>query len=224
MQQTAARDRLNAAAKRLHASIGDTGMTPYQALSIQIAAAARGFTPDARLVAEAAHWTGKEFAAKARLIERLAGLTENFGPLNEHIYFGVRQIALQPADFQRQIPRLQALASKASALTAYASMIANYIGVVPDLSLLGVKTLAAILKSVSSLPPGSENIAAAIAMSPSPRRIAHAAALGVEWQQHQAPICKFSIRRGAKHTGKQAVRWQASYRCHCRNGRPTAWR
>jgi very-short-patch-repair endonuclease len=162
-------------------------MTPYQALSIQIAAAASGFTPDARLVEEAAHWTGKDFAAKARLIERLADLTGTFGPLNQHIYFGVRRIALQPADFQRQIPRLRALASKASALAAYASMIANYIGVVPDLSLLGVKTLAAILTSVASLPPGSENIAAAIALSPSPRRIAKAAALGIEWQQHQAP-------------------------------------
>ena len=76
---TAARDRLNQAATRLHAEIGDTAMTPYQLLSIQIAAARRGFTPDARLVEEAALWTGKEFAEKARLIERLAGLTESVG-------------------------------------------------------------------------------------------------------------------------------------------------
>jgi hypothetical protein len=41
MQLTAARDHLNHFAKRLHAQIGDTAMTPYQALSIQIAAAAR---------------------------------------------------------------------------------------------------------------------------------------------------------------------------------------
>src|ERR1700730_6309118 len=53
-QLIAARDRLSHAAKRLHAQIGGTGMTPYRALSIQIAAAARGFTPDARLVEEAA--------------------------------------------------------------------------------------------------------------------------------------------------------------------------
>lgn len=59
---------------RLHAQIGDTALTPYQALSIQIAAAARGSTPDARLVEEGAHWTGKEFAEKVRLTERLADL------------------------------------------------------------------------------------------------------------------------------------------------------
>jgi superfamily II DNA/RNA helicase len=94
-QLTAARDRLNQVSKCLHAEIGDTAMTPYQALSIQIAAAARGFIPDARLVEEAAHWTGKEFAENARLVERLAGLTESVGPLNSHLYFGVRRIALQ---------------------------------------------------------------------------------------------------------------------------------
>ncbi len=162
-------------------------MTPYQALSIQIAAAARGFTPDARLVEEAAHWTGKEFAENARLVERLAGLTETVGPLNSHLYFGVRRVALQPADFQRQIPRLQALADKAASLAGYATMIANYFGLSPDPSLAGVKTLIAIFKTVTNLPRGSENIAVAIAMSPSPRRIAEAAALGAKWQQHQAP-------------------------------------
>jgi hypothetical protein len=109
-QLTAARDRLNHAAKRLHAQIGNTAMTPYRALSIQIAAARHGFTPAARLVEEAAPWTGKEFAEKARLIERLAGLTESVGPLNSDAYVGVRRrCALQPADFQRQIPKLQAL-------------------------------------------------------------------------------------------------------------------
>ena len=180
---TAARDRLNQVSKCLHAEIGDTAMTPYQALSIQIAAAARGFIPDARLVEEAAHWTGKEFAENARLVERLAGLTESGGPLNSHLYFGVRRIALQPADFQRQIPRLQALADKAASLAGYATMIANYFGLSPDASLAGVKTLIAIFKTVTNLPRGSENIAAAIAMSPSPRRIAEAAALGAKWKQ-----------------------------------------
>jgi hypothetical protein len=62
-------------------------MTPYQALSIQIAAAARGFIPDARLVEEAAHWTGKEFAEKktmSRLMlksAKRASLIENLRSL-----------------------------------------------------------------------------------------------------------------------------------------------
>ena len=66
-------------------------------------------------------------------------------------------------------------------------MITNYFGLSPDPSLAGVKTFIAIFKTVTNLPRGSENIAAAIAMSPSPRRIAEAAALGAKWQQHKAP-------------------------------------
>jgi hypothetical protein len=40
---------------------------------------------------------------------------------------------------------------------------------------------------VSRLPFGSENIAARIATSPSPRRIAKAAARGAKWREQQAP-------------------------------------
>jgi hypothetical protein len=232
---TAARDRLNQVAKSLHAQIGDTGMTPHQALSIQIAAAARGFTPDARLVEEASQWTAAEFAAKARLAERLATLTESVGPLNSHLYFGVRRTALQPADFQRQIPPLQALADKAAALAAYAIMIANYFGISPDPSFAGVKSLAAIFKAVSRLPRGSENIAAAIAQSPSPRRIAEAAALGVKWQAQQAPYlhifhpaawtapaARLRAHGRARPTGKQDAPSRAFCRCPCQSSLPAA--
>lgn len=187
-QLIAARDSLNHAAKRLHVQIGDTAMTPYRALSIQIAAARRGLTPDARLVEEAAVWTGEEFAQKARLIEQLAGLTESVGPLNSQLYAGVRRrSALQPAEFQRQIPKLQAFAGKVAALAAYATMVTNYFGLPPDPTLAGVKTLIAIFRAISNLPPGAENIAAKIAASHSPRRIGAAAAPGAKWLEQQAP-------------------------------------
>jgi hypothetical protein len=187
-QLFAARDLLNGAAKRLNLQIGDTSMTPYRALSIQINAARHGFTPNPRLVEEAARWTGKEFAEKARLIERLADLTVRVGQLNSHVYVGVRRrSALQPADVQRQIPKLQALAGKAEALAAYATMVTNYFGLPSDPTFAGVKTLIAIFRAISYLPSGAENIAAKIAISPSPRRIGDTPAPGAQWLQQQAP-------------------------------------
>ena len=187
-QLTASDDRLNYAAKCLHTQIGDTAMTPYRMLSIQIAAARRGFTPDPRLVEEAALWTGEEFAGKARLIERLARLTETIGPLNSHLYAGVRRrSALKPADLQRHIPKLQALAGKVAALAAYATMVTNYFGLPSDPTLAGVKTLIAIFRAISYLPPGAGNIAAAIAMHPSPRNLADGTAPGTKWLEQQAP-------------------------------------
>ena len=183
---TAARDRMNHATKRLHAQIGDTAMTLFRALSIQIAAARCGLTPDARLVEEAALWTGTKFAKKARLIERLAGLTESVGPRNSHLYLGVGDRWDRPIS-SAKFPALQALAGKAAALAAYATMVTNYFGLPADPTLAGVKTLIVIFLAISHLPRGAENIAATIATSPSPCRIGAAAAPGAQWLEQQAP-------------------------------------
>jgi Protein of unknown function (DUF4011) len=175
-QLAAAGDRLNHAAERLHAEIGDTTMTPYRALSILIAAARQGFAPDPILVAAAALWTGKEFAEKARLIEQLAGFAKSVGAWNDDAYIGVRRrSALQAADFQRQIPRLQAMAGKVAALNAYATMVRNYFGLPQDPTLAGVKTLISVFRAIANLPRGAENIAAKIATFSSPRHNAAAA-------------------------------------------------
>jgi len=104
------------------------------------------------------------------------------------VYVGVRRRnVLQPADFQRQIPKLQALAGKVAALAAYATMVTNYFHLPPDPTLAGVKTLIAIFRAIANLPRGAENIAAKIATSPSPRRFADATALGAKWLDQQAP-------------------------------------
>lgn len=186
---TAARDRLNHVAERLHAPIGETAMTPYQALSIQIAAARRKLTPDLRLVDDAARWSREEFDAIDRRIARLAQLTADAGPRNRHVYFGVGQINLQPADFQRLIPLLQSLADKAAALAALAQQIAPYLGLQQVPTLAGIKTLIAIFRLIATLPRGAESIASAVAAAPALQRVTDAAALGVEWRQQQARTC-----------------------------------
>jgi hypothetical protein len=53
--------------------------------------------------------------------------------------------------------------------------------------LAGITSLITIFRAISNLPRGAENIAAKIATSPSPRRIADATALGEKWLEQQAP-------------------------------------
>lgn len=185
---SAARARLNSVAGRLHTEIGGTGMTPYQALAAQIAAAGRGFHPDPELVEEAAAWSGEAFAAKARLVTQLASLTAGAGPLFAHPFRGVQRLDLQPADFLRLVPKLRALADEAHSLAAYAARISEYFGLTPGAGLSGIKTLISAFRAILRLPPGSESLAAAIASSPSPRRIAEAAALGARWRAQQEPF------------------------------------
>ncbi|HTV34158.1 MAG TPA: DUF4011 domain-containing protein [Methylocella sp.] len=209
------RDSLNRITRGLHTEIGRTAITPHQALTIQIAAAAKGFTPDAQLVEEARNWTAVDFLEKARLTQRLADLTESFGPLNHHPYFGVGSTSLQPSDFLRQLPRLKALADKAADLATHAAMLANYFGLNSDPTFAGVKSLAAIFKTAARLPRGTENLAAAIAQSAAPHRIIELAALGVEWQSQQAPYLHIfqpaawttSVRRLHAPLAKGAAFW-----------------
>ncbi|HET6376701.1 MAG TPA: AAA domain-containing protein [Methylocella sp.] len=183
----AARDRLNSVAERLHAEIAGMGMTPYQALAAQISAAGRGFHPDPDLVEEAAAWSGEALAAKTRLVTQLANLTAVAGPLFAHPFRGIQRLDLQPADFLRLVPKLRALADEAHSLAAYAARISEYFGLTIGAGLTGVKTLILAFRAILHLPPGSESLAAAIASSQNPRRIADAAALGARWRAQQEP-------------------------------------
>jgi hypothetical protein len=66
-------------------------------------------------------------------------------------------------------------------------MVTNYFGLPADPTLAGVKTLIAIFRAISHLPPGAENIAAKIATFPSPHRTGDASTLGAKWLERQAP-------------------------------------
>ena len=185
-----ARDALNHVASRLHAPIGQTGLTPYQALSIQIAAMSRQITPDIRLVEAAQEWTREDFDEKARRIERLADLTAKAGPLRRHIFYGVGRKALQPADFQRLAQRLHGLADEAAALAADAIEIAECLGLRQRPTIAGVKSLILLLRAVAGIPREGIAIAAAVATAPQPQRIIEAAAKGLEWRRRRARCAK----------------------------------
>ncbi len=185
-----ARDALNRVANRLHTPIGQTGMTPYQALSIQIAAMSRQITPDIGLVEAAARWTREDYEEKVRRIERLADLTAKTGPLHRHVFYGVGRMVLQPADFQRLTHRLQNLADESATLAANATEIARYLGFRQRPTISGVKTLIMLLKAIASLPREGISIAAAVAKAQAPQRIIDAAAKGVEWRRRRARCAK----------------------------------
>ncbi len=179
-----ARNALNHVADRLHAPIGETGMTPYEALSIQIAATVRQITPDQALVEAAGRWTRADFEEKAKRVERLATLTASAGPLRRHVYFGVGQIALQPADFQRLVPQLKSVADASAALARSATELARYLGHQQGATLSGVKTLIALLRVGAAIP--REGLAFASAAATSLQRVIDAAAKGLEWRRWRA--------------------------------------
>ncbi|WP_051335499.1 DUF4011 domain-containing protein [Methylocapsa acidiphila] len=184
---TAARDGLNHVARMLHAPVGAGVLTPYEALSVQIAAAAPESAPDARLVAAAGSWTHEDLTRKLTRVESLADLTSRAGPLERHVYFGMRRDDLQPTDFLRLTTELRELAEQASALVAHAAEIGAHFGLRQAPTLAGIKALINVFRLIAGLPRGSDAIAAAIAAAPSLRRVAELAALGAKWRDQRAP-------------------------------------
>jgi very-short-patch-repair endonuclease len=180
------RDRLNATASRLHRLVGETGMTPYRALAIQIAMAKREIVPDAELVAEASTWSRSDFARRVELTTTLASLTASAGPRDKHPYVGVRQIKLQPAELKRHIPQFCELAEEARALAALAREIGTVLGLEDRATLQTIKRLIDLLKQFDRLPPECEAMAAACAAAPDLRRVIEAATRAMRWQVHQA--------------------------------------
>ena len=95
------RDTLNAVASRMHATIGDTDVTPFQALSRLVSGAERGIASFPPLLAEARNWSAGEYASVVEATTRLVEITSSAGPSVHHPFFGVQATQLQPAELQR---------------------------------------------------------------------------------------------------------------------------
>ena len=187
---TIVRDALNHVAARLHTQIGSTGMTPYQVLSIQIAAMqssnhARDWARRGCRGLDARRFRGDDATRRAPL-----DLSTRTGPLHRHVFYGVGRMALQPADFQRLTPQLQDLAEDAAALAARTTQVARHLGLQRRPTIAGIRTLILLLRAAANLPRDAFAIAAAVAKAPSPRQIIDAAEKGIEWRRQRARYAK----------------------------------
>jgi hypothetical protein len=134
------RDTLNAVASRMHATIGDTGVTPFQALSRLVSGAERGIASFPPLLAEARNWSGGEYASVVEATARLVEITSSAGPSVHHPFFGVQATQLQPAELQRLSGPLTSLAAAAVALADWVEAIAQYLGTGQEISLKACET------------------------------------------------------------------------------------
>ena len=179
------RDVLNVVDKRMHTPVGETGTTPFLALSRLVAAANAGIVSDSDLLTEAATWSKSQHATVVQATRQLSEITEAAGPCFQHPYFGVHATSLQPAELARMTERLTALAKAASELAANVGAIANYIGIDQEPSLSLCSSLVVILQIVAAIPPVAAELAAAIAAQ-NPQRILGASKIGIIWTDLRA--------------------------------------
>jgi len=94
-QLTELRDTLNTVDARMHSTVGDTGMTPFEALSRLIAAGGTGVVSDPNLLPESAAWSNQQYVSVREAANQLSEISSATGPCFRHPYFGVQSIALQ---------------------------------------------------------------------------------------------------------------------------------
>ena len=179
------RDRLNAVDERMHASVSDTGMTPFQALSRLVAASEAGVASYPDLLPEAATWSKSQYASVRLAARQLVEITGAAGPLFAHPYFGVQAVTLQPAEVARLTQPLTDLETVAAELAGFVEQIAGYLGVEQEASLSFCSSLVSVLEIVERIPPDSAEFAEAIAAQ-NPLRIREASEIGLAWSDLMA--------------------------------------
>lgn len=156
------RATLNAADARMHTPIGETGLTPFQALSRLIAAAEAGVTSHPALLADAAKWSAGGYNSIVEAATRLSAITATAGPCLNHPYYGVAAHQLQPLEFARLMGPLAELAEASIALTQWAETVAGHLGIATEISLEACTTILTILRIIATLPVSTAEVAEAL--------------------------------------------------------------
>ena len=148
------RDVLNALCRRLHASIGQTGMTPFRALGDLVRAAGRNLPPPELGLAGAIDWDPPTYERIRDGVRRLADLTRSAGRRDAHPWRGSRNLSLQPPDLLRFRDRAFRLVHDLRELTTLASSSAVMISRPAPANFTSINGLVALLEEVKALPVG----------------------------------------------------------------------
>jgi very-short-patch-repair endonuclease len=146
------RDRLNALTHRLHALIGDTGMTPYRALGDLVRAAGMGLPPAEIDLSGAVSWSPAAYEALREGTERLARATRGAGAMGANPWRGVGNLDLQPTDLARLKDQFLRLAQSLETLRGQVADQAAALRRPVPATLTDVRALAALLRVVATAP------------------------------------------------------------------------
>ena len=112
------RDTLNAHAARMHEVVGQTGMTPFQALGVLARSRGVGHAASRVQLPAIPDWPAAAIGQAREAVRRLAERVAASGPRDRHGWFGVERVDLQPMDLSRLEQRLADAAGLLRAIAA----------------------------------------------------------------------------------------------------------
>lgn len=124
-----ARDALNAIAKELHQEVGQSGESAFNAMGSQIYFAGKN-APTPKMAADGLSEINRADAKQVgTLISTYGDAIAEAGPIENHPFYGVAQLELQPTDLTRLKINFKNLAQKVDGLSKSIESAANALGV-----------------------------------------------------------------------------------------------
>jgi very-short-patch-repair endonuclease len=108
---TRTRDKLNQFAAILNTPFGNTAVTPFEALGMQVYLTQSGIQPPKMVLPHASRWTPSQFESAQKACQQYANVMRTAGLAKDHPWRGVGNLTLQPTDLQRLFPKLSAASS-----------------------------------------------------------------------------------------------------------------
>jgi hypothetical protein len=162
---------LNQTSTRLHTPLRPSGVTPYRALGQQVKLIGEGYPPPTVQIPEAADLTETSAREIAEQIDRLAALTESYGPKNVHPWRGVTSLHLQPADRMRLDGKITSLTSKTAATCAMLSKVAGKLGFSSEQPLGQLADVIRLLETIAKAPAVPRDLLRSVAVASDLRRL-----------------------------------------------------
>jgi Protein of unknown function (DUF4011) len=228
------RDLLNALCDRLHAPIGQTGMTPFKALGDLVRATGRNWPPPELDLAVAVDWDPSTYERVRDGTQRLADLTKIAGQRDAHPWRGTRNQSLQPPDLLRFRDRAVKLVHDLQELTKLASSSAVMIARPAPANFNGTSEMVALLEEIKALPLSNADAIRRLAALDLPQRtraleivrigIAAQEALVTSGGHFVAPAYQADVVTVRSHLARGAGSWFCAFRgwvsarfCRARN-------
>lgn len=202
---TEARDKLNALSDILHAQIGETGATPYSALSLQARYIGLNFPPPSINSAAIAEMTHEQERQAIDVITRYGALLEAEAGQGDHPFAGTQNLDLQPVDLARLGSLLATACKAASALEKSLQVPINALGLTASISLSSAVPVAKTLDALNGLPRGGEIIAKALLEVPDLGRLKAALLAGAAWRSMR-DAAESTFVDAAFHASSEALR------------------
>lgn len=168
---TRTRDKLNQFAAILNTPFGNTSVTPFEALGMQVYLTQSGIQPPKLVLPQASRWTSSQFESAQKACQQYANVIRTAGLTKDHPWRGVGNLNLQPTDLQRLSTKLKAASSAFQTLEKSVPEVIGLLNWESDPRLGDIETMCNGLKILAERPTSFPGVIDAVLNCSDRRRL-----------------------------------------------------